>query len=58
MKAEIGDYIKFDGIISQVIGIDDNLDDTENYATVSGHSINEHELGIDDVLLPSEVEIG
>ena len=58
MKAEIGDYIKFYGITSQVIGISDNLDSTENYNTVSGHSINETELTIDDVLLASEVEIG
>jgi hypothetical protein len=64
MKARVGDYIRFDpqdqdGVklysISRVVGISDCLDGSEEYDTESGHTINENDLTIDDVLLESEV---
>ena len=62
MKAEIGDYIRFSlpgsdkKVISKVIDIV-VYTIGENYETANGWCISENELGIDDVLLPSEVEI-
>lgn len=69
MQAQIGDYIKFFGyaddamtptvpMTSKVIGMSDCLDGTEEYETANGYTINEADLGIDDILLESEVEIG
>ncbi len=69
MQAQIGDYIKFLGyadgattptvpMTSKVVDISNCLDGTEDYDTANGYTINENELGIDDILLESEVEIG
>lgn len=63
MKAEVGDYIKFSlpgsdkKVISKVIGVV-VYTSGENYETENGWCISETELTIDDILLPSEVEIG
>lgn len=63
MKAEVGDYIKFSlpgsdkKVISKVIDVV-VYTSGENYETENGWYISETELTIDDILLPSEVEIG
>jgi hypothetical protein len=62
MKARIGDYIKFkdpqsgDEVVSKVVFLNDLF--AQYHLTESGHYISEDVLGIDDVLLESEMEIG
>jgi len=50
MKAEIGDYIRFDDELSKVTGIYDG----EGYLLENGCSVSDDEISIDDVLLESE----
>lgn len=52
MKAQIGDYVRKDGGIVKVIG----LDGESGYLTEDGGCIGDAELGWDDVLLESEAE--
>ena len=67
MKAERGDYVKilipFKGstkrITTKVVDIiTTEVSGVEYYDCASGHLVCERDLGIDDVLLASEVEIG
>jgi len=55
MKAQIGDYVRKDGCIVKVIGIEGEPDfPPVGYLTDDGGCIGDSELGIDDVLLESE----
>ena len=53
MKAQIGDYVRKDGGIVKVIG----LDCDSGYLTEDGGCIADDELSLDDVLLESEVSV-
>lgn len=62
MKAAVGDYIRFNDpetglvVVSKVVGLNTVL--TQYHRTEDGYFISERDLGIDDVLLASEVEVG
>lgn len=52
-NAEIGDYVRKDGSLVQVQSIDQS---NQTYFTSDGGVIGFGEVGMDDVLLASEVE--
>jgi hypothetical protein len=56
MKAEVGDFIRFDGVVRRVarqyIG---DLPDEKFYEMEDGSLISDAEIMMDDVLLESEV---
>lgn len=52
-NAEIGDYVRKDGVLVQIQGIDQP---NQTYFTSDGGVLGFDEVGLDDVLLESEVE--
>lgn len=72
MKARLGDHIRYcsnpgeciqydipcqKDRISKVVKVYQYVNDDEEYVTMHGDVIHEDELTIDDILLPSEVEL-
>lgn len=57
MKAQIGDYIKFDFDISKVTDIQE-VDGEWFYFLDNGRIVGEDEITIDDIMLESEVVKG
>lgn len=68
IKAEIGDYIRFkpdfidpfgEKVVSKVVAVHEaSLSSQVLYETECGLYVNSEEVDIEDILLPSEVEIG
>lgn len=66
-NAEIGDYVKFkqvygdplsETVISKVVAVHMDYDGFFVYETESGDFVDTREVSLEDILLPSEVEVG